>query len=125
MRLTSLVLLLGVTAAIASASGGLKWSPSITYEDGSPVESTEKVVYLVYDANGKQVASTFDPGISGSKLPTDGCYRLKGALYSTAINGIVPASESTNFSAQTCIAPTPPPKVQKRVATPLNITVTP
>jgi hypothetical protein len=120
--LVALAALLLATVSIAAASSGLKWSASESYEDGSPIESAQKIVYLVYDAAGKQVGSRFETSIAGSALPADGCYRVKAALYSADTNGIIPASESLTFSPSGCTkALPPPPPVQKRVAAPASV----
>jgi hypothetical protein len=105
--------------ALAAASQGLKWNAVATYSDGTPLANGEKAVYLVYSQDtGTQVYSTTDISAAASKLPADGCYYLKAALYATATNSVVPGSESIPTSAA-CLKPVPPPPPpQKRLSTP-------
>ena len=116
--LFALAALLLAAVAIAAASAGLKWDAVLTYDDGSAFPTDQKVVYLVYDSAGKQVASTFVPTVTAAQLPSDGCYSISAAMYSAAINGIVPASESKPAPPY-CLKPPPPP--QKRLATPTGV----
>lgn len=110
-----LLCLLFANSVFAAASEGLKWTAITTYDDGSTIESTQKVVYLVYDAASKQVASTFAVTVPASALPADGCYTVRTALYAQATNSVVPNSQSATPSNTYCTKPAPPP--QKRVAT--------
>lgn len=125
-RASSMAALLVVCGvALAAASQGLKWSASTKYEDGSALEADAPVVYLVFDSTtNKQVASSRTTSLAASSLPIDGCYYLKGALYSKDINGIVPASESLTNSPTVCTRRAPP-TVQKRVAAPTTLELTP
>lgn len=107
--------LLLATVVYAAASQGLKWNASVTYDDGTPIEATQKVVYLVYDSAGKQVASTFALTVAGSALPVDGCYFLRAALYAQDTNSVVPGSQSDPSATVCTKAP------QKRVAIPTGV----
>jgi hypothetical protein len=114
-------LALVATAAIAAASQGLKWSASVTYDDGTPIETTKKVVYLIFDAsNGKQVYSTPNLIAAASNLPADGCFYMHAAILNDAGTGVVEGSQSAP-TTQKCTKPATP--VQKRVSMPANFNV--
>lgn len=117
MRTTVLVLSLIALPALAAAIS-LSWSPSTTYEDGTPIEPGTRIVYLIYDSStNKQLGSTFGLGYT----PPEGCYYLRAAVYSPLTNGIVPATESLTKSNTKCTTPPSPvtPPAQKRVAAPV------
>jgi len=124
MKITlALASLLIATVCFAAASQGLKWNGVTTYSDGTSIAASEKAVYLVYSQDtGAQVYSTIDISAAASKLPADGCYYLKAALYAPATNSIVPNSESIPTSA-VCTKAAPPP--QKRMATPTGFGIGP
>ncbi len=115
-----------VAIAYAAAGQGFKWSASTTYDDGSQIEASKKVVYLGFNsADGKQVFSTTDLSIAASKLPADGCYYLMGAILNDTGTGVVPGSIGAPTETKcTTARPTPPP-VQKKVAKPLNFDIVP
>jgi hypothetical protein len=114
------VIAAAATVALAAASQGLAWSKSVTYSDGTAIEAGTQVVYTVYDVAGKQVGTTFEATFPKEKLPADGCYYLVASIYSAAINGKVPASDSEP-TANACTKAPPPP--QKRVATPKDFRI--
>jgi hypothetical protein len=110
-----LLCVLFAALVFAAASQGLKWSAVTTYEDDTAIESTQKVVYLVFDTTGKQVGSTFTPTLAASALPSDGCYFVRAAFYAQDTNSIIPGSQS-DASSTYCIKPPP-----KRPATPTGL----
>lgn len=113
-------LLIALTLAIpgscfAAASQGIAWLAS-KYEDGTPIESTAKVVYMVFAAtDNRQVGSTFNLVFAASLLPTDGCYYIKAAIYDQPSNAYVPGTMS-DASATVCTkAPV------RKVAAPIGV----
>jgi hypothetical protein len=111
-----LLCILFAALVFAAASQGLKWNAVTTYEDGTTIESTQKVVYLVFDTTGKQVGSTFTPTLAASALPADGCYFVRAAFYAQDTNSIIPGSQS-DASTTYCIKPP-----QKRPTIPTGVT---
>lgn len=123
-RVFAVVSLVVASVALAAAGQGLKWSPSVTYEDGSVIEADKRVVYLIFNsADGKQALSTTSLSVAAGKLPADGCYYIHAALLNAAGTGVVAGSESAPTEAKCTKSAPPPPPVQKRVAKPLNLDI--